>query len=122
MRDMTMRWVRGWFKSDSKEEMKAKAVANYEEHYALVRKVTPPERLLEYQLGSGWEPLCTFLGKPIPDVPFPAANDRKRLHEMTRLISQKSLVGMGRKLTMLAAPAAVALVAWFVYVKTARSS
>jgi len=122
MRDMTMRWVRGWFKSNSKEEMREKAIPNYEGHYALVRKVTPPERLLEYELGSGWEPLCKFLGKPVPDVPFPTANDRKRLHEMTRLISQKSLVGMGRKLAMLAVPAAVASLAYWIYIKTSRTS
>lgn len=35
----------------------------------------PKERLLVMQLGDGWEPLCRFLGKPIPDEPFPRAND-----------------------------------------------
>lgn len=26
-------------------------------------------------LAEGWEPLCKFLGKPIPDEPFPRVND-----------------------------------------------
>lgn len=31
-----------------------------QEHDALVRRVTPKERLLEYESGEGWEPLCAF--------------------------------------------------------------
>lgn len=26
-------------------------------------------------LGEGWGPLCKFLGVPVPDEPFPRAND-----------------------------------------------
>jgi hypothetical protein len=35
-----------------------------------------PERLLVYEVGQGWEPLCGFLGVPVPDQPFPAENAR----------------------------------------------
>ncbi len=28
-------------------------------------------------MGDGWEPLCAFLGKDVPDVPFPRANERE---------------------------------------------
>lgn len=27
------------------------------------------------QISDGWEPLCKFLGKPIPNEPFPRSND-----------------------------------------------
>jgi 3'-phosphoadenosine 5'-phosphosulfate (PAPS) 3'-phosphatase len=30
--------------------------------------------ILNVSAGEGWEKLCPFLGKPIPDVPFPKAN------------------------------------------------
>ena len=30
--------------------------------------------ILDVTAGEGWEKLCPFLGKPIPDVPFPKAN------------------------------------------------
>lgn len=30
--------------------------------------------LLEWEPKDGWEPLCAFLGKSIPEVPFPYAN------------------------------------------------
>jgi hypothetical protein len=34
----------------------------------------PPERLLVHQLGEGWEPICTFLGVPVPTEPYPRVN------------------------------------------------
>ncbi|KAH8172995.1 hypothetical protein LIA77_07250 [Sarocladium implicatum] len=49
----------------------------YDDFFADVRALVPTERRLEYKLGDGWEPLCKFLGKPVPDVPFPRANERK---------------------------------------------
>lgn len=41
----------------------------------MIRGLVPKERLLEWYIDDGWEPLCKFLGKPIPSgVPFPHAN------------------------------------------------
>lgn len=54
-------------KSRSKEE--------YRKHYALVRSLAPKDKLFEYRLADGWEPLCKFLGKVVPGVPFPHFND-----------------------------------------------
>eukprot|EP00567_Pseudictyota_dubia_P015289 CAMPEP_0197441448 /NCGR_PEP_ID=MMETSP1175-20131217/7711_1 /TAXON_ID=1003142 /ORGANISM="Triceratium dubium, Strain CCMP147" /LENGTH=296 /DNA_ID=CAMNT_0042971721 /DNA_START=108 /DNA_END=995 /DNA_ORIENTATION=+ len=48
----------------------------YQVHYNNVRKAVPPERLLEYNVKQGWEPLCEFLKVPVPNVPFPHVNDR----------------------------------------------
>lgn len=52
------------------------AVRIFEEHNAAVRRETDPARLLVYEVGQGWEPLCEFLGAAVPDEPFPRANDR----------------------------------------------
>ncbi|KAL4779905.1 hypothetical protein BJX76DRAFT_364838 [Aspergillus varians] len=49
----------------------------YEEHVAMVRDLgrgMPEGRLLEWSVEDGWEPLCQFLGKEVPDVPFPKGN------------------------------------------------
>ena len=46
----------------------------YNQHNAAVKAAFGPERLLEYQLGSGWEPLCKFLGLDVPDVAYPRGN------------------------------------------------
>ena len=50
------------------------AIAIYEAHNARVKREIPPERLLVYEPGQGWEPLCKFLGVPIPATPYPKVN------------------------------------------------
>lgn len=47
---------------------------------ARVRRVTPKERVLESRLGEGWEPLCAFLERAIPEVPFPRIDDNGSSH------------------------------------------
>ncbi|KAK4155258.1 hypothetical protein C8A00DRAFT_42067 [Chaetomidium leptoderma] len=44
------------------------------EHCNMVRGLVHKDRLLEWYIEDGWEPLCKFLGKPVPDVEFPHAN------------------------------------------------
>ncbi|MEJ2044721.1 MAG: sulfotransferase [Reinekea sp.] len=36
----------------------------------------PNDRLLVLSPGEGWEPLCQFLGKPVPDSPYPKVHAR----------------------------------------------
>lgn len=55
-------------------EDRAHAIAVYEKNIAEVKAAFPAHRLLTYQLGDGWERLCKFLNKPIPDAPFPKNN------------------------------------------------
>jgi Sulfotransferase domain len=50
------------------------AMADYEAHNARVRAEADPARLLEWQPGDGWEPLCARLDVPVPDEPFPHLN------------------------------------------------
>lgn len=40
-----------------------------------VKANIPPERLLVHRAKDGWEPLCKFLGVPVPDEPYPHIND-----------------------------------------------
>lgn len=48
----------------------------YADHYAHVRSKVPKDRLLEFESKDGWEPLCAFLGKPVPkDELYPRVND-----------------------------------------------
>ncbi|KAJ7640988.1 hypothetical protein FB45DRAFT_1124288, partial [Roridomyces roridus] len=63
----------------------------YRAHYAEIRRITEKERLLEYELGSGWEPLCKFLGKPVPDVAFPRVNEAAALRERILLGRRKGI-------------------------------
>ena len=45
-------------------------------HVEAVQETIAPDRLLIFNVKEGWEPLCTFLGVPVPeDEPFPHVND-----------------------------------------------
>ena len=50
------------------------ALAVYAEHLAEVRATVPADRLLEFDVAQGWQPLCAFLGVDVPDEPFPRLN------------------------------------------------
>ncbi|KAI0435914.1 hypothetical protein F4803DRAFT_544031 [Xylaria telfairii] len=67
----------GFFGAKNREEIEANSRETYNKYYDTLRELVPPERRLEYKLGDGWEPLCAFLGKDVPKVPFPRVNERK---------------------------------------------
>lgn len=71
--------------------------AGYTKHYEEIRKVVPKERLLELELGK-WEPLCEFLGEPVPeDEPFPRVNSSVELEEgIAYMQSQTTWVAFSR--------------------------
>jgi hypothetical protein len=46
----------------------------YRWHNDRVKSVVPAEKLLVYSVEEGWEPLCEFTGKKIPNQPFPHLN------------------------------------------------
>lgn len=74
----------------------------------MVRGLVPPERLLEWSVQDGWEPLCNFLDKPVPDEPFPHVNTRsegwkKREEEWNKTIVSKSIRNMAITLAVLVA-------------------
>jgi hypothetical protein len=64
--------LRGVF--DDRFEDEGHALAIYEAHNARVKREIPRERLLVYRPGDGWEPLCRFLGVPVPATPYPKVN------------------------------------------------
>jgi len=47
----------------------------------------PKDRLLIYEVKDGWKPICNFLDKPIPDIPFPYKNKTKNMGHMSRFIN-----------------------------------
>lgn len=54
---------------------RAVALKWYHDWNAKVRAKVPKHQLLDFDVKQGWGPLCEFLGKPIPNVPFPHVND-----------------------------------------------
>jgi len=64
------------------------AKAAYEQHNADVRAQADPARLVEWQPGDGWEPLCAALGVDVPDEPFPHVNTTNDFRAMLGLDPQ----------------------------------
>jgi hypothetical protein len=60
---------------------KESGMAAFMKHTQEVIDFVPKENLLVMELGEGWERLCEFLDKPVPDVPYPNLNNSKDLQE-----------------------------------------
>jgi hypothetical protein len=58
---------------------RAHVIDVYEHHIRTVQQTLPADRLLTYDVAQGWEPLCAFLGVPVPDEPFPRINAQQEL-------------------------------------------
>ncbi|KAL6401054.1 nad dependent epimerase [Ilyonectria robusta] len=99
--------VAGWAGIRSHKDAELKARQKYREHYALVRSITPKERLLEFKLEDGWEPLCKFLGKEVPTSEFPRLNEKAWLDEKASLLVKEGL----KKVAIKVIPWVVAIVA-----------
>lgn len=56
----------------------------FRRHNEAIIDAIDPDRLLVFEAGQGWEPLCTFLEVPIPKIPFPRINERAMLEEELR--------------------------------------
>ncbi|MBA3809183.1 MAG: sulfotransferase family protein [Solirubrobacterales bacterium] len=56
------------------------AMAAYERHNERVREEVPSERLVDWQPGDGWEPICDALGVEVPADPFPHENSSEEFH------------------------------------------
>lgn len=50
------------------------AMSVFNRHNEEVRRTIPRERLLVFEAKQGWEPLCKFLGVPVPSIPYPRVN------------------------------------------------
>jgi hypothetical protein len=86
---------------DGRFEDKNYAIEVFERHNAEVRQRVPGDRLLVYNVKTGWGPLCEFLGVQEPDEPFPRTNDTAEMRRRLR----------GVKAISIAAPVTLTLVA-----------
>ncbi|OLN90226.1 hypothetical protein CCHL11_10197 [Colletotrichum chlorophyti] len=94
----------GYYEARNVTELRAKARDRYRRHYAEIRSAVPKGQLLEYDLKMGWEPLCAFLDKPVPDVPFPQVNKRKEHVARVRAKQNMFFKAIGKKTLRLLMP------------------
>jgi hypothetical protein len=71
------------FTPDWQDEDAAKSA--YDAHNAHVRATAPKDRLVDWQPGDGWEPICDKLGLAVPDEPFPHVNTTDEFRAMVGL-------------------------------------
>ncbi len=69
---MVIKLINERFTPDWKSPDACKAA--YEKNNADVRAAIPADRLIDWQPGDGWEPICSKLGLPVPSEPFPHVN------------------------------------------------
>jgi Sulfotransferase domain len=55
----------------------------------------PANKLLVYSVTEGWEPLCKFLGVPVPPTPFPRKNERAQMQKLLCRMYYAVRVGPG---------------------------
>lgn len=56
----------------------------YQQHNQAIRNTVTPDRLLEFDAKQGWEPLCAFLGVPVPAEAYPHANSQVAFNSRVR--------------------------------------
>ena len=103
-------------------EWKAKAKSGYLTHNEMVKRITPKDRLLLFQLDEGWEPLCRFLGKRIPDVPFPRVNETAAVQGKINLYITQSYKRSTIKFAKRAMPIVSVMLAGILWWMIARSA
>lgn len=104
----------GLFGAKSLAEIEANARATYDNYYQSIREKVPADRRLEYTMGDGWEPLCAFLGKEVPDMPFPRLNDSRSRKKSQQQGQTMVFVNSAKKLAPWVLGAGAIAAAWYV--------
>ena len=88
---------------------------SFKKQYELVRRIVPKDRLLEYKVQDGWQPLCDFLDLPVPDEEFPKSNDSDEFIAAHKAMWWKAFNNLVRTLTVTVAipMLGVALAVWW---------
>lgn len=82
---------------DNRFTDKTFALEVFHRHIEEVKQYVKPEQLLVYDVKQGWEPLCRFLGVPVPDKPFPRLNDTQEFQRNIKRaeIMSSAILGLG---------------------------
>ena len=67
-------------------EDEAYATRVFRENSERVQRVVAPDRLLIFEAKDGWEPLCAFLGVPVPETPYPHVNEAATIKRVVRVL------------------------------------
>ncbi|KAL7320429.1 hypothetical protein PS15m_000320 [Mucor circinelloides] len=89
-RQLTRRVVlEGYIEDDAKYLDEDFMRKYYNDHIEEVKRTVPANQLYSLKLGGGWEGLCEFLGKDVPDEPYPNVNSTAQFNEKVRLVKAR---------------------------------
>jgi hypothetical protein len=72
--------------------------------------------LLEFNSQDGWEPLCKYLGKEVPEEPYPHINDADSTIAIHRFIWRIALLTAAKAVVMKwILPGGAVAAAWWYY-------
>lgn len=118
-----MFWIRLW--EQSFEPFFAASLENnpdqmgeiYGRHYENLKTLCclHGRQYLEWSVEDGWEPLCKFLDKPIPDEPFPQGNSIAEFQEFKTKYGNPRQRKAERNMMLTAAITLSAALAFFAY-------
>ncbi|KAI5369168.1 hypothetical protein Slin14017_G000470 [Septoria linicola] len=93
-------WIRAW-NLFSRGDFARYGRQVHEEHYSDIRALVPKDRLLEYNVKDGWDPLVEFLNAEHPSVEFPNTNDKEVFQKRCKAAMVKlSLRMIGERLLL----------------------
>jgi Sulfotransferase domain len=73
------------------------AIARYKAHIEEVQDSVPADKLLTFSADQGWDPLCAFLGVPVPAEPFPRVNNREVINQWLSRMARLRDMRLGKK-------------------------
>jgi hypothetical protein len=75
-----------------KFENKEEAMRLFLEHDEDVKRTVPADRLLIFNTGEdGWDKLCSFLGKEVPNKPWPHVNQSENFDELSKALVERTV-------------------------------
>ena len=74
---------------DGRMDDKSHVISVFEAHNQRVIDSVPPDQLLVYRPGDGWEPLCGFLNVDVPDQDYPRVNTTEEFRQRVSASSRE---------------------------------
>ncbi|KAL4805359.1 P-loop containing nucleoside triphosphate hydrolase protein [Aspergillus unguis] len=84
----------------------------FEGHIEKIKSLVAADRLLVYDVRQGWEPLCEFLGQPVPNEPMPSGNSKADLVKRVKATFWKDVRECWWRVGGMLAYASLGVVGW----------
>lgn len=70
------------------------------------------KEVLEWEPEDGWEPLCRFLGRKVPECEFPRTNEGEEIKKLTKVLIRQGLMAWARLVGKVGLAVGLALLIW----------